>query len=255
VHTHLKLFGGLICLGFAMSGCERQDYDAPAPDADAPPAAAVDANAATGEAAAPTMTPAPESVADRAMYLDRERAPAGEGWIPLIRDDLGNWTSRHDRPMSWRVEDGMLINVSTAEQLGVDIYSDEQFEDFEIYYEYRIPPGSNSGLYLRGRYEIQILDDYGLEPSVQTNGGIYSLVAPARNVSRPPGEWQSVYAKLIGRTVTVYLNGEKVVDEFELTRPSGGELDGNEDQPGPILLQGDHGSIDFRHLKVRPINS
>ena len=189
-------------------------------------------------------------------YLDAEHAPRGEGWIRLFNgQDLQGWRPRDPKiPMSWRAEDGLLRNTSDVRKHdGVDLVSEATFDDFELYLEYRVPRGSNSGVYLRGRYEIQILEDFGKPPRDGSNGGIYSLAVPAKNVSREPGQWQSIYATLIGRRVNVWVNGFQTVKDVELTRVTGGALDSNEDAPGPIMLQGNHGSVDFRHLLIRPI--
>jgi hypothetical protein len=192
----------------------------------------------------------------RPRYLDPEHAPLGPGWRRLFNEkDLTGWHARDPNVgMSWRVEDGLLRNTSDlSKHDGVDLISDEQFRDFEIYYEYRVPKGSNSGLYLRGRYEIQILDSLGKPAGNGQNGAIYSLMAPSRNVSREANQWQSVYATMIGNTINVWLNGEKVIDTLEPSRATGDELDQNYDLPGPILLQGNHGSVDFRNLFIRTI--
>src|SRR5687767_7841506 len=143
-------------------------------------------------------------------YLDREHAPKGEGWIDLYNGkDLSGWKKREpDARMSWKVVDGILTNDAPHDNPGVDIISEKKFDDYEIYYEYKLPKHSNSGMYLRGRYEIQILEDHGTEATVESNGGIYSLIAPTKNVSKPAGEWQVVYANIKGRKVNVWLNGE-----------------------------------------------
>lgn len=192
--------------------------------------------------------------ARRARFLDPAHAPVGGGWVALFNGkDLAGWHPRvPDRKLSWRVEDGLLRNQPENHE-GVDLVCDETFYNFETYYEYRIPPRSNSGYYLRGRYEIQILDSFGQPPGVQQDGAFYSLVAPSKNVSREPGQWQSVYARIVGNRATVVMNGETIIDNAELTRATGGELDQNYDQPGPILLQGDHGTIDFRNIYIRPL--
>ncbi len=189
-------------------------------------------------------------------YLDSKNSPKGPGWIDLCNGkDLAGWHRRpgHDRPLSWKVVAGVMVNTTSPEKHGTDIVSDRKFKDFELYYEYRIPKGSNSGMYLRGRYEIQICDDYGQAPGTGSNGALYSLAPPARNASRKPGEWQSVYARIVGKKVSVILNGVKTVDNIEATRPTGGELDRDVGKPGPIMIQGDHGSIDVRRLMLRPI--
>ena len=204
--------------------------------------------ATTGEEPWPVATPSqPE-------FLDPDHAPVGEGWIALFDGkDLSGWHIRDpNAKSSWSVEEGILHNTSNLEQhSGVDLVSDRKFWNFEAYYEYRVPAGSNSGFYLRGRYEIQIFDSFGKPPGADQNGAIYGLKAPAKNTSRPPNEWQSVYVRIVDKKVTVVLNGEKVIDGFEVDHATGLELDQNYGQPGPILLQGNHGSVDFRYIYVR----
>lgn len=201
-------------------------------------------------------SPGDAATVEATNYLDVEHAPRGEGWIRLFNGtNLEGWRPRDPNiAMSWRAEDGLLRNTSDVKKHdGVDLVSEPTFDDFEIYLEYRVPRGSNSGVYLRGRYEIQILEDFGKPPRDGSNGGIYSLAVPAKNVSREPGQWQSIYARLVGRRVNVWVNGFQTVQDVELTRATGGELDQNHDAPGPIMLQGNHGSVDFRHILIRPI--
>ncbi len=192
---------------------------------------------------------------ERSKYLDQKHAPVGEGWIDLIPadDSLDGWKQRQDRPMSWKVVDGVLVNTSTHEKKGVDIFTEKKYGDFEVYYEYMLPEHSNSGFYLRGRYEIQILSDHGEEAAGHSNGGLYSKCPPAKNVSKPDGEWQSVYASIKGNTISAWLNGFKTVDNFTVDGQTGGALDEDYGTPGPIMLQGDHGSIHFRVIKIRPL--
>lgn len=192
---------------------------------------------------------------DTAQAADPERPPTGPEWISLIGSDLNGWRKRQDRPMSWKVENGVLINALAEGQHGVDIISDRRFDDFEIYYQYRLPPGSNSGMYLRGRYEIQILEDAGHDPGKGSNGAIYGVAAPAVNASRPAGEWQTVRAKIVDNRITVILNGQKVIDNVEVPGPTGGALDDKVNEPGPIMIQGDHGPVEVRYLMVRPLGS
>lgn len=187
--------------------------------------------------------------------IDPAFAPKGQGWVALCNGkDLTGWHPRvTDRPISWTVVDGVMINESTHEKRGVDLITDEKYDDFEIYCEYRVAPHSNSGLYLRGRYEIQILDDQPDTPANAVNGAFYSVAAPAKKASKPAGEWQSIYARIVGKTACVALNGQIIHCCLELPRPTGGELDGNVDEPGPIMVQGDHGSLEVRNLYLRPI--
>ena len=190
-------------------------------------------------------------------FLDKANAPKGDGWISLINDNnLTGWTQRKrgedKRPMTWIVSNGTAVCFSTHDHRGVDIVSEQKFDDFEIYYEYLIPPGSNSGLYLRGRYEIQILEDHGKDPNNHSNGGLFSTCPPKVNASKKPYEWQTVRAKIVGKKIDVTLNGTKTVDNFEVTKHTGGALDENYGTPGPIMIQGDHGSIMVRNLFVKP---
>ncbi len=170
--------------------------------------------------------------------------------------DLSGWKLRNpDGRQSWSAQNGMLVNVVTADQHGTDLVSVDKFKDFTVRYEYMIPRHANSGFYLRGRYEIQILDDFltdRLQPS--GNGALYNLKAPAQFVSRAPGEWQQVEATIQGDKVTVTLNGVKILDQVQVDRPTGGELDRDLDAPGPILLQGDHGSVAFRRIRIKTLD-
>jgi len=190
-------------------------------------------------------------------FLDKANAPKGDGWIALCNGkDLTGWKQRdrgNDRPMSWVVSNGTMVCFSTHDHRGVDIVSEQKFDDFEIYYEYVVPPGSNSGLYLRGRYEIQILEDYGKAPAGHSNGGLFSTCPPKVNASKKAFEWQTVRAKIVGKKIDVILNGKKTVDGFEVKRQTGGALDENYGTPGPIMVQGDHGSIMVRNLLIKPI--
>ena len=117
-----------------------------------------------------------------------------------------------------------------------------------------MPDNSNSGFYLRGRHEIQILGDFAKgATSAGGNGGIYSLKAPDKFVSKPGNEWQTAEATIIGNKITVVLNGVKIHDNVECSKPTGGELDNQVDQPGPILLQGDHGTVWFRNMRIKEL--
>jgi hypothetical protein len=148
----------------------------------------------------------------------------------------------------------MLVNEIGRNKHGTDLVSDDAFRDFTIRYEYMIPKSSNSGLYLRGRHEIQILDDFGrTEMKPGSNGGIYITKAPPRNVSRKPGQWQEAEATIQGNRVTVILNGVKIHENVEVTKATGGHLDEKTDEPGPIMLQGDHGAIAFRNIRIKEL--
>jgi hypothetical protein len=114
-------------------------------------------------------------------------------------------------------------------------------------------PKTNSGIGLRGRYEIQILEDYGREPNTHSAGALYSRIAPKVNASKPAGEWQTYDIRLIGRTLTVVFNGIKVLDKVEVEGLTAMAHDADEDQPGPISIQGDHGPVEIRKITVTPL--
>lgn len=180
-----------------------------------------------------------------------------QGYIPLFNGvNLDGWHLRNaNGNPSWKVENGMLVNHLDQSHHGTDLVSDHAFQDFTIRYEYLVPAGSNSGLYLRGRQEIQILDDNGKEkPEMGSNGAIYSVRPASRMVSRPVGEWQEVEATMAGRKITVTLNGVKIHDGVEVTRATGGQLDDRVGEPGPIMVQGDHGAVAFRNMRIKILN-
>ena len=163
--------------------------------------------------------------------------------------DLGGWQPMPGRRSSqWRVNDGVLTNKGT----GANLRTTGTFRDFKLHAEYKVPKGSNSGIYLRGRYEMQVADQYGRPPHSRGNGGIYGYIAPTVNAVKPAGEWNTLDATLIGYRVTIVLNGQKVIDGKLIDGITGGAIDSNEAAPGPILLQGDHGPVYYRNVVLTP---
>ncbi|HKX32983.1 MAG TPA: DUF1080 domain-containing protein [Blastocatellia bacterium] len=154
-----------------------------------------------------------------------------------------------DRPSGWGIADGAMTNEAKANNL----VSKHRFENFKIHCEYKLEEKSNSGIYLRGRYELQVLDDAGKEPESHGHMALYSRVKPLVNASLPAGQWQTMEATIVGNRVTVFLNGKKVHDNIAIEGITGGALDSNEGEPGPIMLQGDHGKVWFRKVIVTPI--
>ncbi len=177
-----------------------------------------------------------------------------EGFTPLFNGkDTAGWHLRNPQGHnSWSVEHGILKNVVPKGAHGTDLVSDAKFLNFTVRFEFTIPDGSNSGFYLRGRQEIQLLGDYASgAASITGNGSIYNFKAPDKSVSKPGDQWQTVEATVIGNRITVVMNGVKTHDNIECNRPTGGELDNKVDQPGPIMLQGDHGSVSFRNILIK----
>ena len=134
-----------------------------------------------------------------------------------------------------------------------NIRTDQEFEDFNLKLEVNIPAGSNSGIYLRGMYEIQVSDSYKKELNPHNMGGLYSRIKPSVNAEKPAGTWQSFDITLCDRHVTVILNGIKIIDNQPVYGPTGGAMKSDVFTPGPLYLQGDHGKVDYRNLVLTPI--
>lgn len=186
----------------------------------------------------------------RAPALRRTKEPKWGTPVELFNGrNLDGWAPRHpSAPNGWVVENGLLKNARP----GNDLVTTQKFDDFKVHLEFRYPKGSNSGVYLRGRYEAQVEDDYGQEPESHLIGGIYGFLTPRINAAKPAGEWQTYDVKLVGRYVTVVLNGEEVITRQEIPGITGGALDSREGEPGPLMLQGDHGQIEFRKITLTP---
>ncbi|HET7609804.1 MAG TPA: DUF1080 domain-containing protein [Gammaproteobacteria bacterium] len=186
--------------------------------------------------------------ATRAPALASQSRPRWRPAQPLANGrDLAGWTARNaQHPGCWRVQGAVLAATPPC----VDLVSERTFGDFRLHAELRFPPGSNSGIYLRGRYEVQIQDDAGKALDSLRMGGIYGFIAPGVDAARAAGEWQTLDVELVGRRVTVVLNGTTIVDGQEIPGITGGALDSDEGAPGPIMLQGDHGPIEFRNLRI-----
>lgn len=176
-------------------------------------------------------------------------------------------------PNGWVAENDELRCVKPHG--GNDILTEKKFTDFELHIEFQAT--SNSGVYLQGRYEIQVNNDYKTKPKIVEKdgkkievwdthqcGAIYGRIAPSKNMAKPPKEWQSFDVVFHGARgdkgkvtkkarVTLIWNGEKVIDNAEIDGVTGGALDGKVTEAGPILLQGDHGKVAFRNIKIRPL--
>lgn len=192
-------------------------------------------------------------VGERAPVIsDRDDGSWNQGdQIDLFNGSgIEGWkTLRPGREEGWYAEGGALKNRRRADVL----VSDAMFWNFRLQVEYLVHPGMNGGIGLRGRYEIQLLDDHGKPPSDHGNGALYGRIAPSSNASRPAGEWQTLDVRLVGREVTVVLNGVKTIDRAVIEGFTAMASDWREDMPGPITLQGDHGAIEFRKISLTPL--
>lgn len=183
----------------------------------------------------------------RAPSLHREKAPVWGKPITLFNGkDMKGWHT--EGPNQWKAEAGTLRSPHS----GSNLISDEKFTDFKLHIEFRYPQGSNSGVYLRGRYEVQVADSKGKEPLKDELGAIYGFIAPSEMVAKSAGEWQSYDITLVGRMVTVVANGKMIICNREIPGITGGALDSKEGEAGPLLIQGDHGPVDFRNIVITP---
>ncbi|MFU8859470.1 MAG: DUF1080 domain-containing protein [Cyclonatronaceae bacterium] len=182
----------------------------------------------------------------RAPDLRRDEPPVWGEPVDLLDELLSQWILAENN--RFRMTGGVLVNEDT----GGNLITKDRFNDFKLNVEFRYPEGSNSGIYLRGRYEVQIMDNYGEEPSSVNIGGVYGFIEPTVNAAKKAGEWQTMDITLTGRYVTIVLNGVEIICNRPIPGITGGALDGNEGLPGPIMLQGDHGPVDFRKIVITP---
>ncbi len=183
----------------------------------------------------------------RAPSLKREKEPVwGEPVKIFNGKDLTGWHAMG--PNQWIVENGVLRSPKS----GSNLMTDARYNDFKLHVEFRYPKESNSGVYLRGRYEVQVTDNAGMKPLKDYFGAIYGFISPNEMVAKAAGEWQTYDITLVGRNVTVAANGKTVICMQDIPGITGGALDSNEGEPGPILFQGDHGPVEFRNIVLTP---
>jgi hypothetical protein len=187
----------------------------------------------------------------RAPALTRQGQPVWGETIDLLASGMAAWRPRTTGPNGWRIHLGELANTPPS----VDLITREAFTDFILHVEVNVPPSGNSGIYLRGRHEVQVADDYGKEPHSRRMGGIYGQVTPRSLPALPAGEWQTLDITLIGRRVRVVLNGATIIEDVEIPGITGGALDSDEGAAGPIMLQGDHTAVRYRNIRITPARS
>jgi 3-keto-disaccharide hydrolase/PA14 domain len=182
-----------------------------------------------------------------------------EGWITLFNGtDKSGWKLRGGTDF-WKVEDGMLRNT----EAGSDLYTEWTFADCDLHVEFRIPPGSNSGVYLQGNYEIQVDDCFGQPLRDTMCGAVYHRITPSVNAARKPGEWQTFDVSFTmaglddnGRYIwprfTLVYNETKTIDDKPCEGLTGGAMSSNMLAAGPLMFQGDHGPVDYRNIRIRP---
>ncbi len=173
--------------------------------------------------------------------------------------DLTGWRLINDKQKNgFFVKDGVLTNdpaqIEGAPHVSYgNLRTDQEFEDFNLKLEVNVPEGSNSGVYLRGMYEVQVIDSYGKALDPHNMGAVYSRITPTSAAEKPAGSWQTMDITLCNRHATVILNGVKIIDNQPIYGPTGGAMKSDVFTPGPIYLQGDHGKVYYKNLVLTPI--
>ncbi|MFH6604902.1 DUF1080 domain-containing protein [Maribacter algicola] len=173
--------------------------------------------------------------------------------------DLTGWRIINpEKKNGFKVKDGQLINDPVQPEDGHhvsygNLRTEQEFEDFNLKLEVNVPEGNNSGVYLRGLYEIQVVDSYGKDLDPHNMGAVYSRITPSEAAEKPAGEWQSLDITLCKRHISVIFNGKKIIDNQPVEGPTGGAISSDVFAPGPIYLQGDHGNVAYRNIILTPI--
>ena len=201
--------------------------------ADPPWDLTVDNRKLTGRAPDGTITGVPAPALNRKPPKSWTAPEPLSGWTPGTQWVVFNGEFQNPRP-------------------GANLRTLRTFDDLKLHIEYNCPAGGNSGVYLRGRYEVQVeYEPPGKNDAFHSMGSIYGFIPPAAEVRPRPGQWESYDITLVGRTVTVIRDGVLIIDRAEIPGITGGALDSRESAPGPIYLQGDHsGGLRYRNITI-----
>jgi len=185
------------------------------------------------------------------LLLDKRAPVWGEPVTLFDGKTLGGWKLRDTKKKNgWAAVNGELAVVEPKDN--ADFVTEQVFQDMKLHVEFNVDAKSNSGVYLRGRYEIQIESNNPDAGSpAQKCGSLYSRVAPKLDATKPAGEWQAFDITFVGRQLQVVLNGQEIVNTI-VEGVTGGALNPFEGEPGPLMLQGDHGKVRFRNIVVTP---
>jgi hypothetical protein len=208
----------------------------------------VDTSAFTG-----VLLPAPPAAPDLSAVKFGEPVQLFNG------KDMTGWRLINETQKSgWTVVNGIMVNDPVQPENGEhisygNIRTEKEFEDFNLKLEVNVPAGSNSGVYLRGMYEIQVSDSYKKPLDPHNMGAVYSRITPVTGAEKPAGQWQSLDMTLCDRHATIILNGVKIIDNQPVYGPTGGAMKSDVFAAGPIYLQGDHGKVSYRNIVLTPI--
>ncbi len=172
--------------------------------------------------------------------------------------DLEGWKlTNPNKTNGWRAENGVLINETPKSYFSAygdygNLRTEQVFADFRLTIEYKVAPGANSGVYLRGMYEAQVVDRDSRMQGIQGPGAIFARITPSKNAGKPGGQWNRYELTLVDRHITVILNGTNVIDNKPIYGCTGGGISADDTKPGPIFLQGDHTSVQYRNIVIQP---
>ena len=185
---------------------------------------------------------------------DLSKVKFGEPISLFNGKDLTGWALIDPKADNgWSIVEGSLIDrIEKGKHCG-NLRTDREFEDFNLKLECKTQAGSNSGIYLRGIYEIQVAESFGKQLDSHNMGALYSRITPSVAAEKPIGEWQTFDITLVDRHVTVVLNGKTIIDNQAVLGCTGGAMTSDEFKPGPLFLQGDHTNIDYRNIVIRPV--
>lgn len=187
---------------------------------------------------------------------DLAKVKFGEPIALIANDDLAGWELvNKDAPSGWSVTEGVLSNRVQKEpgKRFANLRTKREFGDFRLTTDVRVPAGGNSGIYLRGMYEIQVAETFGKPRDAHHMGALYSRLTPSESAERPAGEWQTLAIALVDSHVTVILNGKTIIDNQPVLGCTGGALASIDSGRGPLMLQGDHTDVDYRHMRLFPV--
>jgi hypothetical protein len=173
--------------------------------------------------------------------------------------DLTGWKLINPRKINgWKVKDGVLVNETPKKTFDAfapygNLRTEREFGDSKLTIEFKVPTGGNSGIYVRGAYEAQVVDRDSRMQGLQGVGAIFSRVKPTKNAGKPGGQWQSYEITIVDRHATVVLNGQKVIDNQPVIGNTNGAFQSDVTRPGPLHLQGDHTSVRYRKIVLYPV--
>lgn len=190
-------------------------------------------------------------VGKRAPSLRREMPRAWGPTVALFNGkDLSGWVlapTAGSLPSHWTVRDGILVNTA---DYGANLMTVQRFQDFKLHAEFRLPERATSGIFPRGRYWVILKNQGDPAPFGGITGAVHRFLVPNENAALSPGTWQTIDITLVGRRITVVVNGKSVIVDQIIPGITGSAIDSDEAAPGPIMLQGEERRVEFRNITI-----